>query len=188
MKDIERVVLVHRLREVVAQVGFTRFEAAAPDIEGELEMGVRRASLAREVSWLPAVENQGRRHFHSVQDRSHRAMDASDRTSRRVDATRCRVQLLEGRAPRKPSRVSRTAVHHAPFLLAHAHHSGGLECGYPASSIRERIYALPGIGYGVLLYTGTSDAEGTLGGLIQVGRRIHEHIQQCLGTRRALLE
>ena len=56
---VERVVLVHRLREVVAQVGFTRFEAAAPDIEGELDIEVRRATLAREITWLPAVENTG---------------------------------------------------------------------------------------------------------------------------------
>ena len=55
-----------------------------------------------------------------------------------------------------------------------------LECGYPASSIRERIYAVPGVGYGVLLYTGTTDAEGTLGGLIQVGRRIHDHVRTAL--------
>jgi hypothetical protein len=40
-----------------------------------------------------------------------------------------------------------------------------LSHGYPASSIRERIYAIPEIGYGVLLYTGRSDSEGTLGGL-----------------------
>src|SRR5260370_19259634 len=59
MNSIERVVLVHRLREVVAQVGFTRFEAAAPDIEGELDIVVRRASLSREVTWLPAFENKG---------------------------------------------------------------------------------------------------------------------------------
>jgi hypothetical protein len=59
MAPIERVVLVHRLREVVAQVGFTRFESAAPDTEGELDIGVKRASLAREVSWLPAFENKG---------------------------------------------------------------------------------------------------------------------------------
>ena len=59
MKDIHRVVLVHRLREVVAQVGFTRFEAAAPDMEGELEIGVRRAALAREMTWVPAIENRG---------------------------------------------------------------------------------------------------------------------------------
>ena len=55
-----------------------------------------------------------------------------------------------------------------------------LECGYPASSIRERIYALPNVGYGVLLYTGSSDAEGTLGGLIEVGCRIHEHVRSAL--------
>ena len=59
MRPIERVVLVHRLREVVAQVGFTRFESAAPDLEGELDIGVKRAALAREVSWLPAFENRG---------------------------------------------------------------------------------------------------------------------------------
>jgi hypothetical protein len=55
-----------------------------------------------------------------------------------------------------------------------------LECGYPASSIRERIYCIPDVGYGVMLYTGSSDAEGTLGGLVQVGRRIHEHIRNAL--------
>ncbi|MFV1969150.1 MAG: DrmB family protein, partial [Pirellulaceae bacterium] len=59
MSCVERIVLVHRLREVMAQVGFTRFEAVSPDIDGELEIGVRRASLAREITWLPAVENRG---------------------------------------------------------------------------------------------------------------------------------
>ena len=34
--------------------------------------------------------------------------------------------------------------------------------------------------YGILLFTGTSDAEGTLGGLIQVGSRIHEHLRNAL--------
>jgi hypothetical protein len=56
---LERVVLVHRLREVVAQVGFTRFEAAGPDIQGELDMEVQRAPLGLDVSWLPAIENRG---------------------------------------------------------------------------------------------------------------------------------
>ena len=60
MKAIEGIVLVHRLREVVAQVGFTRFEAAGPDIEGELEIGVRRVALAHEVSWLPSSRTGGK--------------------------------------------------------------------------------------------------------------------------------
>lgn len=72
-----------------------------------------------------------------------------------------------------------------PYIMLHsfAHlliTAISLECGYPASSIRERIYALPSTGYGVLLYTGTTDAEGTLGGLIQVGRRIQDHMHNAL--------
>ena len=41
-----------------------------------------------------------------------------------------------------------------------------MRCGYPASSIRERIYVdeqAEAPRYGILLYTGTPDAEGTLG-------------------------
>jgi hypothetical protein len=59
MQTVEKVVLVHRLREVVAQVGFTRFEVAGTDTQGELDVGVVRAALARETTWLPAVENRG---------------------------------------------------------------------------------------------------------------------------------
>jgi hypothetical protein len=58
-----------------------------------------------------------------------------------------------------------------------------LECGYAASSIRERIYA-GASGYGILLYTGTPDAEGTLGGLVQVGRRIEQHLAAALAMGR----
>ena len=50
-----------------------------------------------------------------------------------------------------------------------------LECGYATASIRERIYAnTPGGDRppmaGVLLYTAAPDAEGTLGGLVSLGR------------------
>jgi hypothetical protein len=79
---------------------------------------------------------------------------------------------------------SRKFPHPAYILLHSFSHllitAVALECGYPASSIRERIYALPGTGYGVLLYTGSSDAEGTLGGLIEVGRRIAASIRGAL--------
>ncbi|MHC5825905.1 MAG: Zn-binding domain-containing protein, partial [Nostoc sp.] len=54
-----------------------------------------------------------------------------------------------------------------------------LECGYAASSIRERIYAGES-GYGILLYTGSPGSEGTLGGLVQVGNRIEYHLDVAL--------
>jgi hypothetical protein len=39
------------------------------------------------------------------------------------------------------------------------------ECGYPASALRERVYALLPGQFGVLIYTATPGADGTLGGL-----------------------
>jgi hypothetical protein len=180
MRGIERIVLVQRLREVVAQVGFTRFEAASPNNEGELEMGVRRAPLAREITWLPAVENKGEGIFLQFCKE-----DVEGWWNRPEVQARGR-QLVAGFDCWKAERPgSDRDFPGLPYLMLHsfAHlliSAVALECGYPASSIRERIYALPNIGYGVLLYTGTSDAEGTLGGLIEVGRRIHEHVGTAL--------
>ena len=56
---VDKLVLVHRLREVVSRLGFTRFEATGPDKDGELDLDVIRASLAETITWLPTVENRG---------------------------------------------------------------------------------------------------------------------------------
>lgn len=180
MKNIERVVLVHRLREVIAQVGFTRFEAISPDIDGELEMGVRRASLAREITWLPAIENRGEGIFLQFNK------EAVEKWLARKDVVK-RGEVLERghRIWAEEHKTSKRTFPGLPYILMHSlSHllvtAVSLECGYPASSIRERIFAIPDVGYGILLFTATSDAEGTLGGLVQVGRRIHEHIYKAL--------
>lgn len=59
LQRIERVVLAHRLREVVAQVGFTRFDAAGADANGELDLGVESAALDVNREWFPAIDNRG---------------------------------------------------------------------------------------------------------------------------------
>jgi len=58
-----------------------------------------------------------------------------------------------------------------------------LECGYAASAIRERIYcAAAGVAEppmaGILLST-TTGSDGTLGGLVEEGRRLRHHLQQA---------
>ena len=91
MESVERVVLVHRLREVMAQVGFTRFEAVSPDIDGELEMGVKRASLTIDnPTWLPAIENRGEGVF--IQFKSN----AVDQWKSRPDVLEYGNRLLAG--------------------------------------------------------------------------------------------
>jgi len=171
MKYVERVVLVHRLREVVAQLGFTRFEAVAPDIDGELKLDLRRAELAREVRWLPAIENRGEGFFLALRTDAVKRWMARDKVRARGE------QLANGFAAWAASRQVKDArfpglpyymLHSLSHLLISA---VALECGYSATSIRERIYATDA-GYGILLYTGGSDAEGTLGGLVEVGRRL----------------
>jgi hypothetical protein len=179
MAGIEKVVLVHRLREVTALLGFTRFEPLAPDAEGELDIDVRRADLARELSWVPAVENKGEGIF--LQFRKA----AVEEWAKRPAVTKRLTELHEGFLRWKSEHSSSNRDFRPAYVLLHsfAHlliTSVALECGYPASSLRERIYALPAVGYGVLIYTGSSDAEGTLGGLVEVGRRIADAIHSAL--------
>ena len=59
LEGVLRVVAVHRLREVIAQVGFTRIAPPATEVDGELDPDVERASLDIQTDWLPAFENRG---------------------------------------------------------------------------------------------------------------------------------
>lgn len=62
------------------------------------------------------------------------------------------------------------------------------ECGYSSASIKEKIYhtfqngpdSLPM--YGILIYTATSDADGSLGGLVEqaYGERVEQLIEQMM--------
>jgi hypothetical protein len=179
LEAIERVVLVHRLREVVAQVGFTRFEAASPDEHGELELGVERAALALEATWLPAVENRGEGVFLALRK------DAIEAWLARREV-RDRAKLLDAgfAAWRADHKGTKRTFPGAAYIMLHTlSHllltAVSLKCGYPASSIRERVYANR-LGYGILLYTGSPDAEGTLGGLVEAGRSIRRHMEIAL--------
>jgi len=183
MKSIECIVLVHRLREVIATVGFTRFESSSPDVEGELEIGVTRAPLARDLSWLPAIENRGEGVF--IQFKK----DSIDRWLQKPAVKQRGQQLDAGfECWKKDHKNSKRQFCGMPYLLLHSlSHllvtAVSLECGYPASSIRERIYA-GSYGYGILLYTGSPDAEGTMGGLVQAGRQIARHLKSAIDLGR----
>jgi hypothetical protein len=134
------VVQLHRLREVLALVGFTRFEAVTPDINGEYETDVERAQIAQEPSWYPAVENRGEGIF--VQLRAGAVMSwlARQPVKERLDA------LASGHQHWMKDRKSERQFPGGPYVLLHtlSHlliQSLSMRCGYPASSLRERIYA-----------------------------------------------
>jgi hypothetical protein len=190
---VERVVLVHRLREVVAQVGFTRFESVSPDTEGELgdlkELHVVPAELARSVQWVPAIENRGEGIFLLFRGDAVRQWVAHSGVKKRA------ARLAEGFAIWKGEHEGvKREFPGAPYYMLHtfAHllmTAISLDCGYPSSSLRERIYAHYGVTpesdrFGILLYTSSSDAEGTLGGLVEAARDLRRHTRNALDLGR----
>jgi hypothetical protein len=178
--NIEAVIQLHRLREVLALTGFTRFEAVTPDINGEYETDVERAEIALEPRWFPAVENRGEGVFVQLRAAAVKKWVARPAVTQRLEA------LAGGHQIWMEDRKSERPFPGGPYVLLHtlSHiliQSLSMRCGYPASSIRERIYAdAEGERFGILLYTGSPDADGTLGGLVQEARHIEDHLAQAL--------
>lgn len=184
-KAIRRVLLVKRLREVQALVGFTRFTARTSSLGGlpiDTTQGSRRASLANDLRWLPASENKGEGVFIEFDPDAIAAWAASDPVVSR--ATQFNKAFENDWLKSRGLESSQFPFPGAPYILLHSlSHllitEMALECGYGASSIRERIYANPEIGYGILLLTSTSGSEGTLGGLVDAGKRIVPYLERA---------
>jgi hypothetical protein len=186
LSAIEKVVLVHRLREVTALVGFTRFDSAGPDVSGELDLEVERAPIiAGNPRWMPAVENRGEGIFLQFRKEAMEAWLAKKEVLTRNDQLKAGfdawLQEHQGMQMNFPG-LAYIMLHSVAHLLVTAI---SLECGYPASSLRERIYApIPGRpemsgAYGILIFTGSSDAQGTLGGLVYAARDIRRHLARA---------
>lgn len=191
MNGIRRVLLVERLREVSALLGFTRLEPITPRIDGDPgddgSLEVKRAAITLGKDWIPAIENRGEGVFLEFDASIIASWLAEQPVADRVD------ELVRGfERWREDHPGTSRSFAGGPYVMLHTFShllltAMSLDCGYPASSLRERIYALPGEGgavatgrYGVLIYTGSSDAEGTLGGLIRAGAEIVRHVKRAL--------
>ena len=169
------VVLAERLREVNALVAFTRVEPPEEGREGGDPPP--RAPLSRgRPEWVPAVDVRGEGIFLRFQT-------SPLRDWLRKDAVRVRERaLLQGHRNWRTTRRLEPLEANFPgilYILLHtfAHvlmRELSLECGYGGASLRERIYSsAPGQSpemAGVLLYTAAPDSDGTLGGLVDLGR------------------
>lgn len=186
---LDRVVLVHALREVRAMVGFTRIEGVSVGPEGELELaGQQTAPLSEHKDWIPAVEILGEGVFLAFDESALRAWEARDAVKAREDQFRVGLRR-ENELASSDTSMDRFTGARLIMLHSLAHMlitQISLECGYSASAIRERIYCYrhpedPAKSRaGILLYTGTPGSEGTLGGLVEVGREIVRHIEEAV--------
>jgi hypothetical protein len=160
--DIDLVMRVKRLREVRVLRGFTRL--AAPNTVPPRDRSPLYVAEQR-PDWLPAIEVIGEGVFLRLQADKLASWETRP-------AVRSRVEPLNQAYRNRMERMGLTADREiTPRLvmihtLAHAVIAEwSLDSGYPAASLRERLYVSDEM-CGVLLYTATSDAAGSLGGIV----------------------
>ena len=182
----ERIVLVERLREVRALIGFTRIESAR-DFDSAFDIpDQKRAPLSRrEPVWVPASETRGEGIFFHFAEEPVRAWVARNaRHNEAFFAAHRHWRATKDMAPDLGFPGLRYVLLHT---FAHAvMRQLSVECGYTTASIAERIYSQDPVDgepmAGVLIYTAASDSEGTLGGLCSLGQptRLGRHLEQAL--------
>ena len=195
LAGIETLVAVHRLRQVSCLYGFTRFEPAplANDDLEDVGLAVSGASLARQPEWLPAIEQFGEGLFLQFRPKALSAWLAREEVRDRAAQLRAGVQawVASQRARRMQASSANIGDRISPeYVMAHslAHTlmtEVALDCGYPASALKERIYVLPSLPReparcGLLIYTPTAGNQETLGGLVDVTGRFASVLPRAL--------
>jgi len=172
-KEITNVLLLKRLREVNALIGFTRVEAPeeshAPGDQPPM------AKLCNDApSWVPASQVHGEGIFIQFDEAVLMKWAAKSAVNKINDS------LLEGHKGWRNARKLNPEEGYPGIRYALLHTIShmlirelALECGYNAASIRERIYgdtSGDNSQAGVLIYTAAADSDGTLGGLVELGK------------------
>ncbi len=164
MKQVRDLVGVTRLREVRALRGFTRVHP--PGSEGARLVP---PDLIGETPWLPAAEFFGEGVFFTL---NHSALF---KWQQRVPVLERTKMIREGFEAHWPKRIEVSESAIPAFVMLHtlAHlmiREMAFECGYPAASLRERLYfgEAPARMAGILIYLAASEPGGSLGGLAQL--------------------
>ena len=192
----EDVLLVERIREVRALLGFTRVESNADFAEATLIVDGRLTKLSREgPKWLPASEVRGEGIFLRIREEVLLNWEA------KTEVQQLEREFLESHKAWRRLRKLDLVQDGFPGIRLVLLHSLShalmrqivLDCGYTAASVRERLYSRQpgeegGPMAGILLYTAAPDSEGTLGGLVELGvpQTLGRHLQQALESMRNL--
>ena len=191
-KYFDKIVLAERLREVRALVAFSRIESPS-DYDNPAAFPVnQRAMISRmPPTWVPAAEIRGEGvFFHFKEDLISQWCDkVKDRDALFLMAHKLWRSIRKLEPPEEYYPGIRFVLLHS---FAHAlMRQLAVECGYTMASLRERIYSRnPGEDgptmAGVLIYTAAADSEGTLGGLVSLGKpdTLERHLNQALDAMR----
>lgn len=188
---VKGLVAVHRLKEIMVFTGFRRAGGkmpVPPDIVGKSD-------------WLPAVELYGEGVLFTLDEQLVQRWERNAALDNRTEAIARRYYSsdVQSGLPRpvvspdgadsgagrnggvSPDMSSPELEISSRFILCHtlAHlliRQLEAQAGYPAASLKERIYCSTGRNHGdkpmagILIYVAVADEEGSLGGLIELAR------------------
>ena len=162
----DKLVKVERLKEIRVQTGFTRL---SPFLSFKDDTKIAALSES-ELDWLPASEVRGEGIFFSIDK------NAIEKWLGSTHLINDRFKILETASEASEQIYNQQDFELSPtFVLLHtlSHiviRQLSLTSGYNSAAIRERIYCSGNAPEmrGVLIYTGTSDSSGTLGGLARL--------------------
>ena len=157
---VSRLIAVNRLKEILIFNGFRRAggeKLMPPDITGQ-------------CAWLPAIELYGEGIFFTLDEAILQRWEDGKAVRERANAFAKRYQKRAGVVqPGFEVEVSPRFLlcHTLAHLLIRELDSGA---GYPAASLKERIYSDTGKMAGILIYVAVPDEEGSLGGLMELAK------------------
>lgn len=168
-EKVEQIVLVTRLREVMALMGFRRIYPEYPDSEADQSderfKGWNKKSYVPlsdgDEDWLPAVELLGEGIF--IQFKAEKIREWENKNA-------YKYRKVTGRRVGNRSANTVSPRYYLLHTLAHMLiRQLTLDCGYSSAALKERIYSGEGM-CGILIYTSATDSDGSLGGLVRMGR------------------
>ena len=166
-----RIIRITRLREVKVLLGFTRVDAPDPDADEQPNI-VYLNKGSKGERWLPAVDINGEGVFIEFNQESLKTWLSNEKVNALSKAYESGYKAY---CDSREWKV--TALRNAVYTLIHTFShllikQMSMESGYSSTAIRERIYFGDKMA-GVLLYTGSPDKEGSLGGLVELGAIEH---------------
>lgn len=167
-----RIMLVDKLRETRALTGFSRVFAT-----NNQTFAGRKAMLRKHNTpwnnWLPAYEVYGEGIFFEFDEEQLSKWEQQPEVVSRIQRLGERYSSVQQNRRLEEQEIT------PRFVLLHtfAHilmNRLTFECGYSSAALKERLYVSNDPANpmsGVLVYTADGDAEGTMGGLVRMGKQ-----------------
>lgn len=174
--NFSRIMLVVKLQETRVLTGFTRvFPENSLTYAQRQQIMWKAPSLNPKDSWLPAYKVFGEGLFFEFNEEKMRNWELREDVRMRVTPLLDRYQELQMNRRLRDRQIG------PRFILIHtfAHlimNQLTFECGYSSAALRERLYISSNASSpmsGVLIYTADGDSEGTMGGLVRMGKQIY---------------